>query len=265
MAVSVAEARPRSNIDQWPGPQWPGPVRPAAVRGGFLGVRAGQVVATQAALAALLAALGRGPLGGTVAAVAAAALVLGTWIRVRRRWLFEWLAVGICYLTRRRRRGVVADSAALLDLVTPAARVLPATLAGDPAAVISDGHGLTALLELGDPAGLLNDTPQSLPAPASLLPALAPHVPPTRIQLLLTAAPAPAPRAGGNHAATSYRQLTDGRVLGHEQAVLAIRVLHTEGWSSEDLLRSLSSILRKVRRRLAPVPGRVLGESAALR
>ncbi|HEX5540045.1 MAG TPA: type VII secretion protein EccE, partial [Micromonospora sp.] len=47
--------------------------------------------------------------------------------------------------------------------------------------------------------------------------------------------------------------------------VLAIRVLHTEGWSSEDLLRSLSSILRKVRRRLAPVPGRVLGESAALR
>ena len=65
--------------------------------------------------------------------------------------------------------------------------------------------------------------------------------------------------------ATSYRQLTDGRLLGHERALLAVRVLRAEGWSDEDLRRALSSAVRKVRRRLGPLPARPLGESAALR
>jgi hypothetical protein len=72
-------------------------------------------------------------------------------------------------------------------------------------------------------------------------------------------------RAGGGTPANSYRQLTEGRLLGHSRALLTVRVLRTEGWSDADLLRSLSGIVRKLPRRLGEVPARPLGETAALR
>jgi hypothetical protein len=77
--------------------------------------------------------------------------------------------------------------------------------------------------------------------------------------------PAPAVRAGNGTPANSYRQLTEGRLLGHSRAVLAVCVLHAEGWSADDLLRSLSGLVRKTHRRLGGVPARPLGEAAALR
>ncbi|HEX5598483.1 MAG TPA: type VII secretion protein EccE [Micromonosporaceae bacterium] len=265
MTVRAADLRPESSLDQGSGPHWPELVRPGIVGNRLFGVRPGQLVATQAALATLLAAAGRGPLVGAAATLAATALVLGSWIRIRRRWLFEWLAVGLRYAARRHTLTAPAEPAALLDLVAPATRVFPTHLDGEAAAVICDGYGLAALLELGDPTGLLNDAPQMIPAPLGLLPATGPHTPPARLQLLLTAAPAPTLRLGGNSAAISYRHLADGRIPGHEQAVLVVRVRRTEGWTDEDLLRALASILRRVRRRVAPVPGRVLGQAAALR
>ncbi|HEY0700416.1 MAG TPA: type VII secretion protein EccE, partial [Micromonospora sp.] len=79
-----------------------------------------------------------------------------------------------------------------------------------------------------------------------------------------TGAPAPSLSAGNGTPAASYRQLTDGRLLGYERALLAVRVVRAEGWSEADLRRALSSAVRKVRRRLAPVPARPLGERAAL-
>jgi hypothetical protein len=85
------------------------------------------------------------------------------------------------------------------------------------------------------------------------------------IQLLLSGAPAPSVRAGSGTPANSYRQLTEGRLLGHSRALLAVRVLRTEGWSEEELFRSLSGLARKLVRRLATVPARPLGEAAALR
>ena len=85
------------------------------------------------------------------------------------------------------------------------------------------------------------------------------------IQLLLTGAPAPAVRAGAGTPANSYRQLTEGRLLGHSRALLAVRVLRAEGWSDEDLRRALSGLVRKLVRRLGAVPARPLGEAAALR
>ncbi|WP_329106527.1 type VII secretion protein EccE [Micromonospora sp. NBC_01699] len=228
------------------------------------GVRAGQIVAAQAAVALLLAAAGRGPLVMVAAGLGAAVLVLTAWLRLRRRWLFEWIRIGVRYALRRHALAPTAEPAALLDLLLPGARVDPAELGGDAAAVIVDGYGLTAVLELGDPTGLLADTPLSLPNPASLLPAAGAQTPPIRIQLVLTGAPAPTLRAGGGTPATSYRQLTDGRLLGHERALLAIRVLRAEGFTEADLRRALSSTVRKVRRRLAPVPARPLGDRAAL-
>ncbi|MCX4387172.1 type VII secretion protein EccE [Micromonospora peucetia] len=241
-------------------PQW----IPAARRGGA-GVRAGQVIATQVAVAAVVAAVGGGVLA-TLAAVGVAALLLPVaWVRLRGRWLFEWLTTGLSYATRRRALPPAAGPAALLDLVDPGAVVRPAELAGTPAAVLDDAAGMVALLEIGDPADLLGDAPRALPVPASLLPAAAPDGPPVRLQLLLTGSPAPTVGAGGGTVGTSYRQLTDGRLAGRERVVLAVRVLRVEGWTAEELRRALSGTVRRIIRRIGPVAARPLGEHATLR
>ncbi|SDZ35925.1 type VII secretion protein EccE [Micromonospora pattaloongensis] len=265
MSVSVLDRQPGPGAHTGPSPDgsrttWSQPRRPRR-----FGVRAGQVVATQAAVALIVAALGHGPLAVTGAALAAALLGVAAWGRLRQRWLFEWLAVAVRYVGRRHALAPTTAPAALLELVAPHAQLHPADLGGDAAAVISDGDGLTALLELGDPATLLADTGETLPSAAALLPAAGGDLPPVRIQLVLSGTPAPAPRAGGGTPATSYRQLTDGRLLAQARAVLAVRVLRAEGWTEEELRRALSSVVRKVRRRLGATPARPLGEGAALR
>ncbi|SCL57871.1 type VII secretion protein EccE [Micromonospora citrea] len=243
-----------------PPPQW----IPAARRR-KVGVGAGQVVAAQVAVAAVVASAGRGVLA-TLAAVAVAALLLPVaWVRLRGRWLFEWLATGLGYATRRRALPPAADPAALLGLVDPGAVVRPAELAGTPAAVLDDAAGVVALLEVGDPTDLLGDGPRALPVPASLLSAAAPDGPPVRLQLLLAGAPAPTVGAGGGTVATSYRQLTDGRLAGLERGVLAVRVLRADGWTGEELRRALSGTVRRIVRRLGAVTARPLGEQATLR
>ena len=234
-------------------------------RGRLFGIRAGQVVATQIAAVAVLV----GAVNGTVAlaaGVAVAVIVLGlTWVRLRGRWVFEWLGVALRYGGRRHSAPVDTGATALLQFVAPGTRVEQTDLAGDPAALIVDGHGLTAVLELGDPAGLLAEDAPPLPAPAALLPSAGAELPPVLIQLLLTGAPAPSVRAGAGTPANSYRQLTEGRLLGHSRALLAVRVLRAEGWSEQELRRSLSGLVRKLVRRLSSVPARPLGEAAALR
>ncbi|MFI6821446.1 type VII secretion protein EccE [Micromonospora sp. NPDC050187] len=243
----------------------PPPARWTVRRRPVHGVRAGQVVAAQVALALVGAALGRGVPATAGATLVAVLLLAVAWLRIRRRWLFEWLGTATGHLTRRRVLPPAAAPAALLALVAPDASVHGAELAGDPAAVIGDPEGLTALLELTDPGGLLGDGERNLPTPAALLPPAGPDTPPLRIQLLLAGTPAPAPGAGGSQVAISYRQLTEGRVPGYERAVLAVRALRVEGWSDEELRRALSGAVRKVVRRLAPVNARPLGGEAALR
>lgn len=256
MAGSPIQAASRQPLP----PQWvPAGPRPS------VGVRAGQVVAAQVAVALLATAAGRG-VGPTAGALFAAALLLpGAWVRVRGRWLFEWLGIGLGYLTRRRTLSPAAGPAALLDLVTPGAAVFSAELAGGPGAVVNDPGGLAALLEIGDPGGLLAEGPRALPSPLALLPPVAADSPPIRVQLLLSGSPALAPGAGGGTVTTSYRQLTDGLLAGQQRAVLAVRVLRVDGWSDEDLRRALASAVRKVIRRLGSLATRPLGERAALR
>lgn len=229
------------------------------------GVRAGQVVAAQVAVAALVAAAGRG-VGVTAAALLLAVLLLpGAWVRWRGRWLYEWLLVALGHLTRRRALPAASGPAALLELVTPGASVHSVELAGTPAALLDDPAGITALVEIGEPADLLGDGARALPAPLSLLPPAGPESPPARLQLLLSASPAPTPLAGSGTAGTSYRQLTDGRLAGRARAVLAVRVLRVDGWSDGDLRRALAGSVRRIVRRLGPLAGRPLGGPAALR
>jgi type VII secretion protein EccE len=230
----------------------------------MLGARTGQIVATQVAVATLAIGAAQGAIALAVAALVAVAVLAVTWMRMRRRWAFEWVTTALRYGSRSHA-APAGPPGELLSLVAPGARVDTAELAGDQAAVIVDGLGMTAVLELGDPAGLLVEPLPGLPSPASLLPPAGPDHPPCRIQLLLSGVPAPAVRAGGGTPANSYRQLTEGRLLGHSRALLAVRVLRTEGWSDADLLRSLSGIVRKLPRRLGDVPARPLGETAAMR
>lgn len=234
-------------------------------RTGLFGVHTGQIVALQTAIALVIAALTAGFLAIAAAVLAAAVLLTLSWVRVRQRWLYQWLGVGLRYVSRRHALAPNAGDAGLLELVAPGSAVEPAEIAGEAAAVVADAYGMTVVLELGDPAGLLTESGQSLPSPAALLPAAGPETPRLRIQLVRTGVPAPVPRVGAAAPATSYRQLTEGRLLGHERALLAVRILREEGWGPDDLRRSLSGVVRKVRRRLGGTPVRALGENAVLR
>lgn len=229
------------------------------------GARAGQVVATQVAVAAPVAAVGHGAAATAAALLLAAVLLPATWARWRGRWLHEWLLIGLRHVSRPRALPATAGPAALLGLVAPGTAVHPVELAGGPAAVLDDPAGTTALLEIGDPGDLLGDGPRALPAPLSLLPPAGPESPPVRVQLLLSASPAPAPDAGAGPAGVSYRQLTDGRLAARSRAVLAVRVLRPEGWSDAELRRALAGAVRRIVRRLGPLTARPLGGPAALR
>ncbi|GAA2492154.1 hypothetical protein Ahu01nite_027370 [Winogradskya humida] len=233
--------------------------------GRIFGIRIGQLVSTQVAAAVLLIGAINGPIALAAAAFVAIIMLSVTWLRLRRRWAFEWIGTAMRFSGRRHAATVNTSPTALLEFVSPGSRIEQTELAGDPAAIIVDALGLTAVLELGDPTGMLAEEVSAVPSPASLLPPAGTEHPPCRIQLLLTGAPAPSLRAGGGTPANSYRQLTEGRLLGYSRAFLAVRVLQAEGWSEEDLRRALSGLVRKLLRRLSPTPARPLGETAALR
>ncbi len=227
-------------------------------RGRLFGLRVGQLVATQFAAAMLLVAAPYGSVALVSAGLVAVTILVLTWMPMRHRWVYEWLGVAMRYSGRRHAsdRGT-----GLLDLVAPGARIEPVELDGESAAVVVDGLGMTAVIELGDPSGLLVEAVADLPAPDSLLPTGA-DSPPTRVQVVLTGAPGPAMRAGSGTPANSYRQLTEGRILGYARSLMAIRVVRTEGWSEDDLRRALSSMIRKLPRRLGDVSLRALGGAA---
>jgi type VII secretion protein EccE len=264
VTVGVAGDRDYSDLS---GPAKPLPkVKNRSVRPGrLLGIRASQWIGTQVAAVAVLIGWINGPIALAVGGVLAVLVLVLTWLRLRGRWIFEWIGVGLRFSGRRHAAPTGAGPHALLEFVAPGARVEQTDLAGDPAAVIVDGLGLTAILELGDPAGLLAEEAAALPSPAALLPPAGPDQPPVLIQLVLSGAPAPSIRAGAGTPANSYRQLTEGRLLGYSRALLAVRVLRAEGWSEDELRRTLSGLVRKMTRRLSSAPARPLGEAAALR
>src|SRR3954462_15418804 len=66
-----------------------GPLR----RGRLFGIRAGQLVGTQVAAAALLIGAVNGPIALGAATVVAFLVLVLTWLRVRGRSVFEWIGV----------------------------------------------------------------------------------------------------------------------------------------------------------------------------
>ncbi|GAA1417052.1 hypothetical protein GCM10009662_68620 [Catellatospora coxensis] len=227
----------------------------------FLGLGSGQIVAVQLALVLLVAAAQAG-VGFLLPAVpVAAALVVLAWGRWRGRWLSEWTAVYLRYRGRRRRVEPSADPAELLAAAAPGSRLSMLDIEGVSCAALTDELGMCVLLELGDQAVMPARAWHPLPSPATLLPAPAADTPPVRLQLLLHANAA----NGSSPAASSYRQLSSGRLLANERALLVVRVHRAEGWSEADLERALTGAVRKVRAKLGDVPHRLLGDVAALR
>jgi type VII secretion protein EccE len=236
-------------------------------RATLFGLASGQLVAAEFAAALLLVAAGGGGLWFIVAAPVALIVTLVAFGRIKRHWAYEWLALGSRHLGRRSGLPPGADPAALLDLVRPAAIVSSVDVDSAAVGVIEDAYGLTAVLELGDPSALLADSAPLASSPAELLPPASADQPQVRLQLLVSGFPAPALRAGPGTSATSYRQLTEGRILALQRSFLAIHVRRSGGFAEAELRRALSSAVRRARRRLErdELPCRVLGADTALR
>jgi type VII secretion protein EccE len=226
--------------------------------------RAGQIVTGQIALVVLVVGAAGGLARFALVMPLSVAIGLLAGARWRGRWAYQWAALGIDYLLRRRALPPGSDPLALLQLLRPAAVTFGAEVDGSVVGVIEDQYGLTAVLEIGDTTGLLAQAQPSMPAPASLLPPSSPGQPSVRLQLIVSGAAVPG--AGGATAATSYRQLTEGRVLAAQRVLLAVQVRRA-GFTTDELRRCMSSAVRRVRRRLdrLELPCRALASDSVLR
>ncbi|BAL85523.1 hypothetical protein AMIS_3030 [Actinoplanes missouriensis 431] len=205
-----------------------------------------QLVSTQAAAVLILLGVLDGDLSVVLAAAGAAGLLAMTWVRVRDRWAFQWLAL-LAHFATRRRTARLSNPSAILALTAPGTRLIRADLSGRPAAIISDDLGLTMLVELG-----------TLPRLATLE-----ITPPVRLQLVLTGAPAPVARAGP--AAVSYRALGRDGPLAQHRAILAIRVPRQRDEPDEELRHAATAATRAMLRKLGTSAAGPLDETATVR
>jgi len=213
------------------------PHRPQRTR-----LAAGQVVAAQIATALVLAATGHGAAVLVAAATAGCVVVVVAFVRVRRRWLHDWLFSGIRYAARRKTLPTGSTPAQLLRFVTP-------DIADDQDG-LTDPGGLTAIFELDEPGSLGSLT--AIPDPSTYLDLTPAESPPIALQLLVHEAPAPNGLLGATPATASYRQLTDGRIPGQRRAFLALRVRRPPGWTDVDLRPTIAGAARRVAKRIGP-------------
>ncbi|MFY1653095.1 type VII secretion protein EccE [Solwaraspora sp. WMMB762] len=240
-------------------------IRPRRVRPGTGPFAIGQLVYWQLAATVLLVAYQRGPVVTLVTAAALALLLAPTVVRLRGRWLYQWMAVWLRYRLRSRRLPAGGGNRAtgLLRFVEPTAIVDDVTVSGRTMATISHRGGVCAVLEL-DPAdgSLFVGSALSLPSPAALLPAADPAAPPTSVQLLVQVAAAPRAHTGRGLVERSYRELTGGDVPARRRAWLVLQVMRTpDGYTDRALAPALMSSVRRVQRQLKQdrVPARLLG------
>src|SRR3954452_13391819 len=92
-------------------------------RGRLFGIRASQLVGTQVAAVALLIGAINGPIALGAAAVVAFFVLALTWLRVRGRWVFEWIGVSLRFGSRRHTAPPGTAPGALLAFVAPGSRV----------------------------------------------------------------------------------------------------------------------------------------------
>ncbi|MBT8224565.1 MAG: type VII secretion protein EccE [Dactylosporangium sp.] len=236
-------------------------------RGTLLGLRAGQIVIAQIALVLAATTASVDPLWLVASGPISLVLLVVAFGRARRRWLYQWIGQGARYFGRRRTLPSGSPPAAVLGLLRPGAIITSIEIGGVPVGIVEDAYGLTAVLEAGDTTGVLAEKGVALPGLAAFLPAAASDQPTVRLQLLLTGVAAPSTHLlGTTAAATSYRQLTEGRILAQQRALLAVHVRRVGRFPEADLQRALASAVRRVRRRLdrTRVPCRMLAGDSVL-
>ncbi|MDR7279684.1 hypothetical protein [Catenuloplanes atrovinosus] len=210
--------------------------------------RTARVLATELAVAAVLAAAAGGPVAAAAAVPVAAGVIAAAWVRVRGRHLHEWPGVALRY-RRARPPAALTGPLVTVPLPPPPSR-LPhehersPDVDGPTPEAMEDEHGLTVVLELGEPDAPIAPEPSPLPHPAAFRTAHA------HVQLVVSVEPALAP---------AYRAMTD--VPARLRALLAVRVPHRPG---RDALRDLHNALRSVRTVLGDLPHRPL-DGAELR
>ena len=226
-----------------------------------------QIIAAQLALVLAIAGLAAGLAWAIPALLGAFFLVVLAGGRLRRRWTYEWLAHGWRYLARQRTLPPGADAARLLGFVRPAATVTTVEIDGASAGIVVDPLGLTALVEVGDPSALLGDASLTVPELPALLPVHGEPQPSMRVQLLISGVAAPSAQAGCGASGTSYRQLTEGRILAQQRVIIAVHARRVGGFDDDDLRTALIGSLRRVRRRLDRdhLPSRLLAAESVLR
>ncbi|MDG4821593.1 hypothetical protein O7635_06965 [Asanoa sp. WMMD1127] len=186
-------------------------------------LRVGQVVVAQAAMAGVLATLDRGPLLLGTACALGAVTVVAALARVRGRWLFVWLGIGLRYATRRRLLPAPSADRGLMRFVAP-----DVALTDDGAFV--DADGLLVVFELDEP--VVASDPTQLPDLGDLL--VGHRGPPrARIELLIS--------AEGQGAVPALRRV-----------FVVLRVNGPPDWSDGDLRPTLTGLARRVARRIGP-------------
>ncbi len=247
-AARQAEQRPRWSATApvpapVPGPPRPNPVAPASGRRPRrIGVL--QIVCWQLVVVALVLVAGRPwPLAAAVVTAAVVTVAL-TAVRVRGRWLYEWLGAASGYLTRDRDRDLRnAGEAgrALLSLLSPEAAGTTGEIGGETVFMVSRADGITALLQ---PKSAARERP--MPSPLTLLP-------PSREQALDVAAQVI------QHVGADRSRPPRGWVA--LQALRTVDVHH-----DADVRQALGNTVRRVRRQLRRdgLPVRSLAENEVL-
>ncbi|AUI64654.1 hypothetical protein B1H26_08080 [Amycolatopsis sp. BJA-103] len=247
-AARQAEQRPRWSATApvpapVPGPPRPSPVAPASGRRPRrIGVL--QIVCWQLVAVALVLVAGRPwPLAAAVVTAAVVTVAL-TAVRVRGRWLYEWLGSASGYLTRDRDRDLRnAGEAgrALLSLLSPEAAGTTGEIGGETVFMVSRADGITAVLQ---PKSAARERP--MPSPLTLLP-------PSREQALDVAAQVI------QHVGADRSRPPRGWVA--LQALRTVDVHH-----DADVRQALGNTVRRVRRQLRRdgLPVRSLAENEVL-
>lgn len=214
--------------------------RPAARRFGGLGVP--QILCWQLVLVAFVLAAGR-PWPVAVAMVIAGVVAVAlTAVRLRGRWLYEWLGSASRYLLRDRDRDLRSSGEAgqeLLRLLSPEAVGVTGDVGGETVFMLSRAEGIIAVLQ-PKAAG------KAMPSPGTLLP-------PPQEQALDFAAQVV------HHAGTDR-----GRPPRVWVALQALRTVDVH--RDADVRQALGNVVRRVRRRLGRdgLPVRALAENEVL-
>jgi type VII secretion protein EccE len=240
-----------------------GPPRHERTPGTIGAVHAGQILWLQALAAAAIVSYGARPVIFYVVLGAAVLLAIPAVVRVRRRWLYDWMSTWLRYQLRPRqlKHGHGDPRVRLLEHLEPSTRLDTAELGGEAAGLLAHAGGLSVVMELARPGSAHQTTARSLPSLAALLPAEITDAPPVALQLLVQVLPAPSPGAGDGPIATSYRELSGLQVPAQRRAWLVLQLRRTaDAYTDAELRPPLATALQHLRRRLrkSQIPHRLL-------